>query len=237
MRCRKCTCYRESLRVQSYRIKNKSLDRTEPHSCTPYGVLSADEMQTRMSKLHSELRRIKKERDRLKESLERYVEKNGVSVSESLSSDLRAIMESEGSRVTGKQDCTSGPTYFQKIFWKQQALASSNEDSRGMRWHPLMIKWCIYLRAHSQGAYETLRQSKCIQLPSQRTLRDYTHHLKPGPGFSAGVDSQLQSAVNIDKCEEREKYVLLLLDEMHVKQDLVYNKNTGDLHGGVCKFR
>ena len=96
-----------------------------------------------------------------------------------------------------------------------------------------MIKWCIYLRAHSQGAYETLRQSKCIQLPSQRTLRDYTHHLKPGPGYSAGVDIQLQSAANLDKCEEREKHVLLLLDEMHVKQDLVYDKNTGELVGFV----
>lgn len=154
--------------MQSSRLKNKSSDRTLPHSCTPYGVLSADEMQTRMSKLHSELRRIQKQRDRLKERLDRSVEKNGVSVSEHLGSDLRAIMESEGGRVTGREDCTSqsAPTYFQKVFWQQQSLASSKKDSRGMRWHPLMIKWCIYLRAHSQGAYETLRQSKCIQLPS-----------------------------------------------------------------------
>ena len=139
-------------------------------------------------------------------------------MSEDLSNDLRAIMENEGSRVTGygREDCTS---YFQKIFWQQQALASSKKDHRGMRWHPLMIKWCIYLRAHSQGAYETLLQSKCIQLPSQRTLRDYSHHLKPGPGFSA-------------KCAEREKYVMQLLDEMHVKQELVY-KSTGELVGFV----
>ena len=148
VRCRQCTRYRGSLRVQSSRLKNKSSDRTLPHSCTPYGVLSADEMQTRMSKLHSELRRIQKQHDRLKERLDRSVEKNGVSVSEHLGGDLRAIMESEGGRVTGREDC------FQKVFWQQQALASS----RGMRWHPLMIK-C--LRAHSQGAYETLRQSNC----------------------------------------------------------------------------
>ena len=61
-------------------------------------------------------------------------------------------------------------------------------------------------------------------------MRDYTHHLKPGPGYSAGVDIQLQSAANLDKCEEREKHVLLLLDEMHVKQD---HKNTGELLGFV----
>ncbi len=216
-----------------HKVPRVSEGATLPHSCTPYDVLSADEMQTRMSKLHSELRRIQKQHDRLKERLDRSVEKNGVSVSEHLGGDLRAIMESEGGRVTGREDCTSAPTYFQKVFWQQQALASSKKDSRGMRWHPLMIKWCIYLRAHSQGAYETLRQSKCIQLPSQRTLRDYTHHLKPGPGFSAGVDSQLQGAVKMDKCNERDKYVLLLLDEMHVKQELVYNKSSGELVGFV----
>ena len=94
-----------------------------------------------------------------------------------------------------------------------------------------MIKWCIYLRYLSQGAYETLRLSKCIFLPSQRTLRDYTHHLKPGSGFSAGVDGQLYSIAKLDKCEERDRCVLLLLDEIYVKQDLVYNKNTGELIG------
>ena len=46
-----------------------------------------------------------------------------------------------------------------------------------------MIKWCIYLRHLSQSAYETLRQSHCLQLPSQRTLRDYTHHIKPSSGY------------------------------------------------------
>ena len=129
--------------------------------------------------------------------------------------------------TTEREDCT----YFQRIFWQQQVLAASKKDARGMRWHPLMIKWCIYLRAQSQGAYETLHQSKCIRMPSQRTLRDYTHHLKSEPGFSAGVDAQLLSATNINSCEERDKHVLLLLDEMYVKQDLVYDKNTGELIG------
>ena len=82
-----------------------------------------------------------------------------------------------------------------------------------------------------QGAYETLRQSKCITLPSQRTLRDYTHHLKPGSGFSAGVDIQLCQAAKLDQCEERDRIVILLLDEMYVREDLVFDKSTGELVG------
>ena len=180
-----------------------------------------------MSKLHSELRRIQKQRDRVKERLDRVIEKSSVTVGDEMDRDLKAVIESEGSKATEREDCT----YFQRIFWQQQVLAASKKDARGMRWHPLMIKWCIYLRAQSQGAYETLRQSKCIRMPSQRTLRDYTHHLKSEPGFSAGVDAQLLSATNINSCEERDKHVLLLLDEMYVKQDLVYDKNTGELIG------
>ena len=134
-----------------------------------------------MSKLHSELRRIQKQRDRVKEQLDRVIEKNSVTVGDEMDRDLKAVIESEGSKAIEREDCT----YFQRIFWQQQVLAASKKDARGMRWHPLMIKWCIYLRALSQGAYETLRQSKCIRMPSQRTLRDYTHHLKSEPGFSA----------------------------------------------------
>ena len=100
-----------------------------------------------------------------------------------------------------------------------------------MRWHPYIIKWCIYLRAHSQGAYETLRESGCIALPSQRTLRDYTHHVRPHAGYSTEVDAQLMCAVKHNTCPEREKYVLLLMDEMYIKQDLVYDKHTGEIVG------
>ncbi len=45
------------------------------------------------------------------------------------------------------------------------------------------------------------------------------------------VDKQLHSAAKLDTCEERDKCVLLLLDEMYIKQDLVFDKNSGELIG------
>lgn len=77
-------------------------------------------------------------------------------------------------------------TPFQRLFWEQQAMASQTKDAKGMRWHPLIIRWCIYLQHQSQKSYNVLRN--CIQLLSQRTLRDYTHHIKAHPGFSNDVD-------------------------------------------------
>ena len=94
-----------------------------------------------------------------------------------------------------------------------------------------MIRWCIYLRHQSQSAYETLRQY--ISLSSQRTLRHYTYHVRPMSGFSSDVDRELHRAANLDQCKEREKYIILLLDEMHVKEYLVFDKHSGQLIGFV----
>lgn len=107
---------------------------------------------------------------------------------------------------------------------------SNLKNAKSMKWHPLMIRWCIYLRHLSGKAYETLRESGVISLPSQRTLRDYTYYTDAKPGFSFTVDNQLQEMANLKKCAEREKYVLLLMDEMHIRDDIVYDKHTGTVY-------
>ena len=68
-------------------------------------------------------------------------------------------------------------------------------------------------------------------LPSQRTLRDYTYHVKANIGFSHATDQELMEAANIQTCEEWQKCVVLLFDEMHIRTDLVYDKHTGALIG------
>ena len=102
-----------------------------------------------------------------------------------------------------------------------------------MRWHPLMIRWCLYLRHRSSGAYDMLRESGCLKLPSQRTLRDYTHFVEAATGFSTEIDEMVAQAANIDECEVYQKHVLLILDEMHIREDLVFNKHSGELVGFV----
>lgn len=94
-----------------------------------------------------------------------------------------------------------------------------------------MIRWCLYLRHQSSKAYEAIRESGCLSLPSQRTLRDYSHSVKAKPGFSTEVDHQLMLASKVVLCPEWEKLVVLLLDEMYIREDLVYDKHSGKLIG------
>lgn len=75
-----------------------------------------------------------------------------------------------------------------------------------------------------------IRDSGCIALPSQRTLRDYSNAVKAGVGFSEEVDLQLLDAARL-KSSPSHLLVGILIDEMYIKEDLVYNKHDGRLVG------
>ena len=110
-------------------------------------------------------------------------------------------------------------------------MEAAKKHRNGMRWHPLMIRWCLYLRHLSSKAYDTLRESGCIHLPSQRTLRDYSHCVDSGTGFSNEVDQNLLAAAKLESSPDYHRLVVLLMDEIYVKESLVYNKHTGKMIG------
>lgn len=86
------------------------------------------------------------------------------------------------------------------------------------------------LKLLSSSAYHALRTSGFIQLPSERTLRDYTHYFQSKIGFQEEVDEMLRTEVG---SEDWKKYVVLLVDEMKVKESLVYDKYSTKVIGFV----
>ncbi len=70
-------------------------------------------------------------------------------------------------------------------------------------------------------------------LPSERTLRDYRHHSPAKSGFSNSFDLQLLECVRTTKPLDLVKYITVLVDEMYVREGVVYRKSTGDLTGFV----
>ena len=65
----------------------------------------------------------------------------------------------------------------------------------------MIIKWAMYLHYRSSGAYDQLRFSGVIALPSQCSLRDYTHHFQAKVGFSDEVVQQLVSHPDVREGE------------------------------------
>lgn len=156
-------------------------------------------------------------------------EEHGITLDEESESYVAEIMTSQD--TISYMGNLSSKQSIRHIFWQQQLEASSKTHLRGMRWHPLMIRWCLYLRHKSSAAYEALQESGCIVLPSQRTLRDYTHYVQSSFGFSAETDQMLTTAAKVSTCPERERSVMLLIDEVHIKENLVYDKHSHNIIG------
>ena len=76
-----------------------------------------------------------------------------------------------------------------------------------------------------------MRESGCIKLPTQRTLRDYTYHVQASTGFSSKVDQMVIDAFELKSCPERDKCAIILIDEMHIRQDLVFDRSSGKMIG------
>lgn len=70
-------------------------------------------------------------------------------------------------------------------------------------------------------------------MPSGRTLRDYRHFAPAKSGFSISYDQQLLELARKTQPSELAKYVSILIDEMYVKEGLVYDKTSGTLTGFV----
>ena len=163
----------------------------------------------------------------MQEAIDDSTTTDGVNLDEELHGDLLQLVNTHTQDV----HLSHKEGTFQRLFWDQQQTASSLKNSKSMRWHPLIIKWCLYLRHLSSKGYELLRNSGCIKLPSQRTLRDYTHYIKSQVGFSSEVDRAIVDAANLSSAHN--KYVTVVMDATYIKSDLVYNKHDGSLFGYV----
>ena len=145
-----------------------------------------------MKNLHSLVRHQSRQIKSLEDRLSHSVSVAGVRVNDSTHDELSMLLNKYSKDVTENNSEDS----FRSIFWVQQLKALSVKKRTQIRWHPLIIRWALYLHYKSSSAYETLRKSGVINLPTSRTLRDYRHfsnHCQTG--FSAIADQQLLELV------------------------------------------
>ena len=163
----------------------------------------------------------------MKEKIKKLTEEHGESVDNELHSDLLGIMRNTDDQIRKAYPDGS----FSRLFWEEQLKAAASKRPCQVRWHPVMIKWCLNLKLLSSSAYHALRTSGFIKLPSERTLRDYVHYFSNKPGFQAEVLGQLLKEANFQDLPPSGRYIALILDEMKIKEGLVYNKYSGEIIG------
>ena len=169
-RCKSCVQYRNNIRSMAHRLKACSIATNTAHdSHTPYCRLDDQEKVQRLRNLQKEKKILKASNKKLQLRAQRLIENEGIKLTETESTDIEAVMKEASEKVDFPEDS------FQCILWEEQKKHCALKNKRQMRWHPLVIRFALALRNACTSAYRVVSNSGFLSLPSERTLRDYTH--------------------------------------------------------------
>ena len=118
-------------------------------------------------------------------------------------------------------------TPHMKFFWEQQ-MALLQSKKMGRRYHPQVIRFALSIHGKSPSAYRELQDSGALILPSERVLRDYKNYFKPKAGINKeNVGEKIKSFTEV------QRYVAIVIDEMKIQSNLVFDQHSGDLIGFI----
>ena len=157
------------------------------------------------------------------QNLQHKISKSSMKV-DGLSADLIKIMSNPD-----KSDVSP----FTKFFWEEQQKYLNVSCKTSVRYHPVIIRYCLALQAKSAAAYNEIRYDEktrtgFVVLPSQRRIWNYKNYIHPKQGFNHQIIFELKN--KIKDFIDIERY-MVIFDEMKIQENLVWSKHTGNLIG------
>ena len=152
--------------------------------------------------------------------LQKKIEQHGTGVSESFEKDILMIM--------GGQSLEATP--HMKFFWQEQ-MKLLQSAKLGRRYHPQIIRFALSLHGKSPSAYRELQDSGALILHSERVQQDYKNYFKPKAGINKENVETLCAKTSSFTSVQR--YVAVVMDEMKIQWNLVFDKVSGDLVGFI----
>lgn len=157
------------------------------------------------------LKNVQKSRKAIRAKYRRLAKKmiknEGVKISEEDESDIRMMMDDLTPEVRTKY----GKDSPQHVLWQEQKKYNSLKNKRQMRWHPLVIRFALSLFYSSRVAYRTATSSGFLALPSERTLRDYTHWCSAHSGVQYEYIEQAKKVLSQEGVREDEQQYTFLM--------------------------
>ena len=172
--------------------------------------------------MNTKISRLEKERKACE-----VIENDGVKLTEEDVADIQAVLEDKSIEVE-KQFAKDSLQY---ILWEQQVKYNHLTDKRQMRWHLLIIRFALSLRYASSAAYRTVASTGLLSLPSEWTLRDYTHWCSVQNGVILPFIQKAKRVMAQQGFQKVDYQFALIMDELKIKSGLVYRKHTGELVG------
>ncbi|XP_052126892.1 uncharacterized protein LOC127750159 isoform X2 [Frankliniella occidentalis] len=222
----RCTeCSKLHVPIQR-RVKAAAMDLRSKF--TPNKFLTEEQKLQKLAEQRRDIDLVSKQLKRSQTKMQELIQKQGVFLEESLSNDLTELLKNHNL------------TPAQSVFLQQQVKASQQKNASGMRWHPTMVRFALSLHLTSPAAYKVMRETGMVKLPSSRTLFNYSHAKPIEEGIDKAVLEKLAADVETmcnkvnelsGKQETHKKYFVLMGDEMHISQNLVFQKSSGKLVG------
>lgn len=223
--CLSCNNYGNTLKKARSRLETSESQNISADSRVNYRYVSNEDIVTRMTNIQKERRSAMEKVAKLSRKLQIVFEKENVAVNSKTNDLLEEIML--------RSDQPFDPETAQGLLWEQQKHLSKLKTSKGMRWHPLIIRWCLSIFFTSPAAYRQISNKSLgfLHLPHINTLKKYAKFTTAKAAFNIDIVSRLIEESKISEAEEYEKEVCICFDEMQIKSDLVYQKSSGKLIG------
>lgn len=124
--------------------------RCEIDSHVNYHYLNMPEKIERMRNLHAQVRMDRRKIHQMQSQLDKLIQTDGVKVNDAMNKDLLNVMLSCQDKTNFSDET------FSTVFWAAAAEGSEGTIIKGIRWHPAIIQWCLYLHHKSSSCYSTL---------------------------------------------------------------------------------
>ncbi|XP_065656351.1 uncharacterized protein LOC136081897 [Hydra vulgaris] len=223
-RCEKCDSCRNFLKVSTFRLKNKESD-TGSSKTTNLKYLSHQELINKVKFLQQQKSTLTQRIIKLQARVKKLIKTDGLYID----NDTHKIVKESLLSELNKNPFNSESPQF--LLWEQQKLQAGLKNSKAMKWHPIMIRWCLSIYLKSPSTYKHICKTQFLNLPCKNTLLQYVNFTQLGCGFNHNVIERLIIQANICKLQDFEKNVSLVFDEMKIKSGLVFSSTSGKIVG------
>ena len=141
-RCSECQNYRPQLTTRSSRLAQDE-PLVSPKRNTPNIHLSRKDLEQKVKDYQRDRRALKQSNQRLQKKITKMSKQESVSLGEEINDIISNV-----ARTNSPGFDENSPKY---LLWEQQKKMSNLKSKTSMRWHPVMIRWCLSIYLKSPG--------------------------------------------------------------------------------------
>ena len=116
----------------------------EASSKANYCYLITPEKHKRLLSLRAQSLKAKQNAAYLHKRINDLIRQSEIEVDKDLDDDIIKILEEHQDAIEKEHS----PDSVQRLFWKEQKKARAQQKSSSMRWHPMMVRWCLNLKLY-----------------------------------------------------------------------------------------